>query len=36
LPEELMEVLEWHADRLPDGPMKDSIDLAGIRQALVA
>jgi len=24
LPEELMEVLEWHVDRLPDGEMKDS------------
>jgi hypothetical protein len=24
LPEELMEVLEWHVDRLPDGLMKDS------------
>jgi hypothetical protein len=25
LPEELMELLEWHVDRLPDGPMKESV-----------
>ena len=24
LPEELMDVLEWHVDRLPEGPMKES------------
>lgn len=38
LPEELMEVLEWHAERLPEGVMKDSAllfpsDTGGFRSA---
>ena len=25
LPDELMEILRWHVDALPEGPMRDSV-----------